>query len=1357
MSISLSDVRYRAHQAGDVPNTYPGHQTNKSTGPHKIYLDNVKYRAHQNVVWFEDDIAAAPNIPFDGRTSMSITGAINNATDSWEGYDVGTVWAKFKAPVTGLYTMTVEVLDGEPTTIYQFGDPMNGFVPNIEIWLPFTSNTPTSYADIEDFVAWVWPPYVYGDEIFNLIAGRTYYILAYSLPAVGQPTPEEENGSFVINLSLFDSTTTATAPQDAFGGGTLGSSPRGWIGGQNVNSNSVLNEPIHPQGSGNTVWFLWQNQHYSKPITFQIEREWGAEFVISVYTGNTVTALTLVGHSSNNPASVTFTPPSNFLNYRIQVDSKDGQEGGFILSWNMEEPIGNRLSNPINLGNSATASRTSDTTNGADADVPGDGITPNSSAGEEDLVIQYDADKATIWYEWEAPADGWATVTGTRTSVSVEAYQITVFSGDTYEELIMRGQSTFIGGSPTRTITFPAKQGAKYKIRVDSTQVGITYDLNVNLNTSHTPVNINSPGEFSHTSEGSFSRFEVYAPGNPYAKKTIYISWKMKYGDANKIELEQLDWPIQFGRLLNSSGALEINLYLNQSVRSWRLGNNTIFARGLEGGHVTQEWTKVELIIHPEAGNFSLYTNGRLVGSDTMLAKVDIRYLDLGYLDDAADRPVKLHYKDLIIRDIWNRDFDYRPEPSPTHNVKNFEGYSHGLPKTGSNSYEDWSGYYGDKASVLSRSLAIPMWISKGTPENTSRGRAIRMQQGEFAQPSTTNLTSTFTTQGSLVEAFGAWIYLDSLPTGGVNPTGSRPLVGLTGSAEPGPTVASPSLNIDADGNLYVRSAGSEYRKYLKRRIDTGRWHYLEVVLDSRYPSVMWKIYLNGELIFEGIHDPWIMVTNLERSQFAPTFYGVGPTGSLITDMVYGQGYEGKLGPFKTALIKPNSSVDLVHNGDPVGWWKSTDDGATATILTLGDQPHTYVDQWPYIRNFEGTPAAIRLIGQDNTFAATSLSYVEFGFEDMPSGEDPVALKVLQAYRGWDKVPGGGPPLNDYEVESASDAQLALGVELVSQGRESRGTRYMTGEKDGPSPGITTINQEAMFLYDYGEIPWTESLVNGVTVRWGFGGGAFAGAPDYGGVLNAIGIEVLMRDTYPALAPYSNLYPPDFEWLIPWLGGDTSQDIPPLTGTSQTSCDAYDKRSAPTYPQNGRVKINAVDPYIRGKVLLWLNIMYFGNAWWRDDVDIYWRLVPAYDQNYPGFDGDFHDTDLDRTNGTTSNDMLVRWLKPYGYDWNDVGRFRGIPDYPPNSQIKKTRPLDDSNWFYFKNVEDATLLYDPCFDVEKGKIAPDRTVKIQAYAKDAWGNSSSINEFTFTFPRGNCCGHIVVPIKYRAKQAGDVG
>jgi len=89
----------------------------------------------------------------------------------------------------------------------------------------------------------------------------------------------------------------------------------------------------------------------------------------------------------------------------------------------------------------------------------------------------------------------------------------------------------------------------------------------------------------------------------------------------------------------------------------------------------------------------------------------------------------------------------------------------------------------------------------------------------------------------------------------------------------------------------------------------------------------------------------------------------------------------------------------------PNAWIKTTDDGATYNELTGGDDAHNYVNTWPLLRGWSYDPNEnAKWIGVCNG-TGFNLPYeaywVEFGFQDMPSGEIPVAIKVLQAGRAF--------------------------------------------------------------------------------------------------------------------------------------------------------------------------------------------------------------------------------------------------------------------------------------------------------------------------------------------------------------------
>jgi hypothetical protein len=56
-------------------------------------------------------------------------------------------------------------------------------------------------------------------------------------------------------------------------------------------------------------------------------------------------------------------------------------------------------------------------------------------------------------------------------------------------------------------------------------------------------------------------------------------------------------------------------------------------------------------------------------------------------------------------------------------------------------------------------------------------------------------------------------------------------------------------------------------------------------------------------------------------------------------------------------------------------------------------------------------------------------------------------------------------------------------------------------------------------------------------------------------------------------------------------------------------------------------------------------------------------------------------------------------------------------------------------------------VFNPCRNT-LGKIATDRTVVIEAYARDPYGKVSAINSVTYTINKGLCC-RLFVPQIYR--------
>lgn len=1310
--VSLSDVRFRAHQDGDIPTGGSGPGAIPD-GSFKLYIDNIKFRSEQDVQ-FSDDITAATRLDMRKRAAKRVYGTVNKKAiePDWTGYGTPIVWAYFSPEYTGEYELYVEVVDGH-----------EGFTPNIEIWEVANQDPPESYGDVLDFTGFAWSNDFPEPEFADLDKDKWYYILAYHWGTSGID-PEIE-GTFSFTMKAADQSQYRIG---AISGGPL-LNPRGWQGGHN----STENGPV-------TILhniFVFHNA----PLTIEVERCWGGLIPrLRVETSGGV----LITQDEGVEASVTFTP-NGTSSYRLEVEGVDGTEGGYIIKWDMPHPPGDSLDNPIDLGSSNSISRTGDSTHGASSDV----LSTPGLRGEEDVFTEFDGDWSSVWYTWTCADDGWLYLSIPAKAVG-GAWRIDVFQGNDYEDLLLVEKGDNF--SPYNA-DLPVKAGQVYKIRVNSFGLGSTFSFNMINNTSQTPINFFSGSEFSHTTIGSFTSFDIYSSTNPYGTKTLLTAFKVKFGNANEIVGDGGDDKPVIGRMVDWSGTTR-DIALDHSARNMSNHNN-IFFGSISGDNVNDdEWTLVEIFWNTHGG-VDLYTNGKYIGTPFNFGAVaGIRRLDLGYISDSLSRGLDMRFKDVTIKDLHNRDFNYLPEELPNR-IIHFEGFNHNLGRTVSSVYDDWSGYggAGDTFQAL-RNLQAPNWLVEGDiVDDPERGRCAKVTG--IASIRQTGMQDT---NLNICHSVSAWVKPKAFTTA---PTWQI-LCHIDGN---GLT----KLLVRHDGNLKIQNVieGTEF--FLKRKLTLEEWTCLEFVYDNRWPKTKHTVYINGELVYDDYAyrwEDWFTTT-------APwVHFTGGGTGAemLWTDLAVGLGYQGKLGAFKTAQIVPNSTVDDsigtlggAWPGHSYAWIKSSDDGITFSAYNTGDGAHNYVNSWPFARGFNTSPnAAAKWIAQTNGtgFSIPHIPfYIEFGFEDMPSGT-PVALKTREVGRGAKMIPEPPNP-SVYESERAPELAVYTTATIMNGVHELRTVRKSLACSFELLPHSVNHYEETR-PFAGGINPWTESQVNGITVRWGSRGGGFAFSHEYGTVLQALAIEVLMEDNYPALAEYANLDAPWSQGYLPTIYWEwevqgvvdlyEDGEIPadqPLTG-----CDAYGKRTFPRTFRNGVFKSKVVDPYIRGKTPV--VVTWFENEE-RNDVEIYWRVLPAFDLNYPGFDGDFHDTETDRINGTTSANMLRKWARPSGYDWweNNYGGQRAFAEYPPHEEIYKTYP-EQNPYVYitYCNIDHATMLYDACRD-RGGKLNPDGTIVLEAYVRDQWGNTSELTQVTIRMVK-DCCGSIVLPIKFRAFQAGDM-
>ncbi len=137
--------------------------------------------------------------------------------------------------------------------------------------------------------------------------------------------------------SLVATLSTGTPPtNDNFSAAQAISGTSGSITGNNFSATKEPGEPNHAGDPGGaSVWYNWTASSTS-PVTFDTALS-GFDTLLAVYTGNSVSNLTLVASNDNmnknsTRSRLTFTPVSGTV-YHVAVDGKGGANGSIVLRW----------------------------------------------------------------------------------------------------------------------------------------------------------------------------------------------------------------------------------------------------------------------------------------------------------------------------------------------------------------------------------------------------------------------------------------------------------------------------------------------------------------------------------------------------------------------------------------------------------------------------------------------------------------------------------------------------------------------------------------------------------------------------------------------------------------------------------------------------------------------------------------------------------------------------------------------------------------------------------------------------------------------------------------------------------------
>jgi hypothetical protein len=240
------------------------------------------------------------------------------------------------------------------------------------------------------------------------------------------------------------------------------------VPGNNVNASKEAGEPNHAgNAGGHSVWYEWTALS-TKSVTVDTI---GSSFdtLLAVYTGNSLTALTLVASNDNlGPGTiqsrVNFSATAGSV-YRIAVDGANGATGNIILTLN--QTIGN--------DNFAYC----EFVGGVSGSVYGSNAGATKESGEPDHAGNPGG--ASIWYCWTAPINGQVTFD---TIGSTFDTLLAVYTGSAVNALTPIASNDNIdaaGGDLQSRVTFNAIGLTMYHIAIDGFN-GATGDTVLNWN-----------------------------------------------------------------------------------------------------------------------------------------------------------------------------------------------------------------------------------------------------------------------------------------------------------------------------------------------------------------------------------------------------------------------------------------------------------------------------------------------------------------------------------------------------------------------------------------------------------------------------------------------------------------------------------------------------------------------------------------------------------------------------------------------------------------------------------------------------------------------------------------------------------
>jgi len=243
---------------------------------------------------------------------------------------------------------------------------------------------------------------------------------------------------------------------DMFADRLVISGPSVTVSGNNTGGTKEPGEPDHAGDPGGaSVWWSWRAPAAG---TIQVSTAGSTlDTLLAVYTGTSVSALTLVASNddapdvSDNTSKLTFSATAGVI-YQIAVDGYGGDTGYITLSLQQFTPPPNDM-----FANRITIT-------GTNATINGTSLGATKEPGEPDHAG--DSGGASVWWSWVAPVGGDVQVSTTGSTFDT---LLAVYTGTSVTTLTMIASNDDDPAATdfTSKVVFTAAIGQTYQIAVD--------------------------------------------------------------------------------------------------------------------------------------------------------------------------------------------------------------------------------------------------------------------------------------------------------------------------------------------------------------------------------------------------------------------------------------------------------------------------------------------------------------------------------------------------------------------------------------------------------------------------------------------------------------------------------------------------------------------------------------------------------------------------------------------------------------------------------------------------------------------------------------------------------------------------